>query len=97
MSISIEELDATVRSFYEGRGETVGGLARGLLDLEYPNTYCSKSKHKQRSTRSVENIFIYFRSRYMRMLNERLVQREPGLLAHRGQNPVRRYLSSDKV
>jgi len=24
MSLSIEELDATVRAFYEGRGETVG-------------------------------------------------------------------------
>lgn len=24
MSLSIEELDATVRAFYEGRGDTVG-------------------------------------------------------------------------
>jgi hypothetical protein len=28
MSLSIEELDATVRAFYEGRGETVGTLPR---------------------------------------------------------------------
>jgi hypothetical protein len=26
MSLSIEELDATVRAFYEGRGETVRAL-----------------------------------------------------------------------
>ena len=35
MSLSIEELDATVRAFYEGRGETVRAL-RCCTWLERP-------------------------------------------------------------
>jgi len=53
MSISIEELDATVRSFYEGRGETVSKSTVALLEVNEADKYNSKSKPKQPSTRSV--------------------------------------------
>jgi hypothetical protein len=49
MSITIQELDRTVRSFYEARGEEVGSAISGwlisFLSLKLmPLLYCSKNK-----------------------------------------------------
>jgi hypothetical protein len=51
MAMSIAELDTTVRTFYEGRGEAVGFPSVDDLDL-ISDLLCSKSKHKTPSTRS---------------------------------------------
>ena len=48
MSLTIEELDATVRAFYEGRGETVRAqgcvAAHGLRDHREANETLSTAK-----------------------------------------------------
>lgn len=60
MAMSIEELDKTVQSFYEGRGETVGASQRPSTLMsqdwlpEILTCYCethSKNRRKRPSTR----------------------------------------------
>ena len=53
MSLSVEELDQTVKSFYEGRGEVVrtSANAKGKIMNKESNESYSKSRHRTPSTR----------------------------------------------
>jgi hypothetical protein len=52
MSLSIEELDATVRAFFEGRGETVGFILLLLYDIE-ADLFFSQQKQAQATLNQV--------------------------------------------
>ena len=95
MSMSIEELDKTVRTFYEGRGDVVSSRTSGSGS---PTNALPLAKTSAADDEPGTQHYLYgLRAHNGCRLTKQVVQGKPGLLAVGGQDTTRCYVSADEV